>query len=176
MAPPLAPTVQGPIVPSSTHVAVSGALAGATVTVVVAPGAQKVGEQTAGADGGLLVPLFGPLSVGQPVFAQQRRGGESSQPSNVGVPVVAVPNPLPTVVFASPLTECMNRILLSGLVPGAVVTIRHGGTTLGTTTAITSGAWVGVDPSLLDHGMVLTAVQKVGERAARRAARRRWPR
>ena len=43
MAPPLAPTVHGPIVPSTTQVAVSGVLSGAIVTVVVAPGAQQVG-------------------------------------------------------------------------------------------------------------------------------------
>ena len=162
MAAPLAPTVQGPIMPSSSHVLVSGALAGATVTVLVSPGAQKVGEQVAGADGGLLVPLFASLTVGQVVFAQQTRGGQSSDPSNVGVPVIAAPDPLPVVVFASPLTECMNRILLAGLVPGAVVTVRHGGTTLGASTVTTTSAWVDVDPALLNSGMVLSAVQKVG--------------
>jgi len=83
MAVPLAPTDQGSIVPSDTHVVVSGALAGARVSVLLAPSAQVVGERTAGADGGLLVPLASSPAVGRLVFAQQHRDGQSSSPSNV---------------------------------------------------------------------------------------------
>ena len=100
-----------------------------------------------------MVPLFQSLSVGQLVFAQQTRSGQQSEPSNVGVPVVAVPNPLPTVIFASPVTECMNHVLLAGLVPGADAVVKHGATTLGSTTVDATSAWVAVDANLLDDGI-----------------------
>ncbi len=73
MAIPLAPIVHGPIVPSSTHVAVSGALLGATIQVVTV-GINEVGRATAGANGNLLVPLHRTLVPGELVFARQTAG------------------------------------------------------------------------------------------------------
>ncbi|HET7721247.1 MAG TPA: hypothetical protein VFK43_14880 [Acidimicrobiales bacterium] len=161
MATPLPPTVRGPILPSSTSVSVSGALAGAAVRLVVV-GEVEVGNTIAPANGDVWVPLSRALNAGEVVFAKQTAGGETSAASTQGVPVIAVPSPLPAPVFASPVTECMDFVLLAGLVPGATVTLKIGATTLAQTQVTGTSAWVGFDPTPLDDGLVLTAVQTVG--------------
>jgi hypothetical protein len=40
-----------------------------------------------------------------------------------GVPVLAVPNPLPLPVFESPMSVCMSQLRVRGRVPGAEITI-----------------------------------------------------
>jgi hypothetical protein len=165
MATPLPPTVRGPILPSSTHVGVSGALAGATVRVVVV-GIVEVGRTTASHNGDVWVPLDRSLNPGELVFAIQSLAGDESALSNQAVPVISVPSPLPAPAFASPVTECMDAVLLAGLVPGARVTLTIGATTLAATTVTGTSAWVGFDPAPLAGGLVLTAVQRVAGAAS----------
>ncbi len=160
MSIPLPPTVHGPIVPSSTNVLVSGALLGASIRVFTV-GLDEVGATIAGANGNVLVPLHRTLNPGELVFATQTVGPETSAPSNQGVPVIDIPLPLPAPIFASPGTECMNAVLLAGLVPGATVELSIGSTPLATTTVIGTSAWIGFDPTPLEDGLTLKAVQRV---------------
>lgn len=160
MASPLAPIITGPIVTSSDRVLVSGALAGATVALRV--GVASVGSAVASANGSLWVPLARALAAGDLVVAVQTIGGVTSPPSNTAVPVVAVPSPLPAPVFASPMSQFMSHVLLTGLVPGAKVEVRNGGTLAGAAVVAGTSAWVPVTPAALAAGAVLTAVQTVG--------------
>jgi hypothetical protein len=160
MATPLAPTVNGPIVTSADQVLVSGALAGHTVELRV--GASGVGSQAAVANGNLWVPLSRVLVAGEMVVAVQSLGGATSLPSNTPVPVMAVPNPLPVPVFLSPMSQFMSHVLLGGLVPGAKVEVRIGGTIAGAIAAAGTSGWVPVNPAVLTAGGVLTALQKLG--------------
>lgn len=161
---PLAPVVNGPIVTASDRVLVCGVLAGASVELRV--GGAPVGSSLAAINGNLWVPLSRPLNAGEMVVAVQSLGGVSSQPSNSPVPVLAVPSPLPVPVFASPMSQFMSHVLLGGLVPGAKVEVRNGGTTAGAITATGASAWVPVNPAVLAAGAVLNAVQTLGSQTS----------
>lgn len=160
MAVPLAPTVNGPIVTASPSVRVSGALAGASVELLV--GAAVVGRQAALVNGDLWVGLDRSLNAGEAVSARQVKDGVTGPASNDAVPVLPVPSPLPTPVFASPMSQFMSHVLLAGLVPGATVTVGNGAATVGVETPAGPSMWVKVDPTQLAAGQVLTAVQKIG--------------
>jgi hypothetical protein len=160
MAAPLAPVVNGPIVTSSDHALVSGALAGATVELRI--GGAGVGSRAAVTNGNLWVPFSRTLNVGEMVVAVQSLGGATSLPSNTAVPVLAVPSPLPAPVFASPMSQFMSHVLLGGLVSGAKVEVRNGGTLAGAIVVSGTSAWVPVNPAVLAAGAVLTAVQTIG--------------
>jgi hypothetical protein len=164
MAVPLAPTVNGPIVTSSPSVRVSGALAGATVELLVGGG--RVGQAPATANGDLWVSLDRSLNAGETVVARQTLAGVTGPASNDAVPVLPVPSPLPTPVFASPMSQFMSHVLLGGLVPGATVTVGNGTATIGIETPSGASMWVKVDPTQLAAGQVLNAVQKIGATAS----------
>ena len=121
MAKPLPPVVQGPILATSPAVQVSSVLANATVTLLAA--GAPVGSTTATANGSVWVPVGGALMAGQSVTATQQTSDGTSDPSPTGVPVLAVPNPLPSAVFESPMSVCMSQLRVGGLVPGAQITI-----------------------------------------------------
>ncbi|MGZ8311498.1 MAG: hypothetical protein ACXWUR_05485 [Allosphingosinicella sp.] len=160
MAAPLAPVVNGPIVTTSDKVLVSGALAGANVELKI--GGAPVGSSAAPTNGNLWVPLSRTLNAGEMVVAVQTLGGVTSPASNNPVPVLAVPSPLPAPVFASPMSQFMSHVLLAGLVPGAKVEVRNGGTIAGAIGATGTSGWVPVNPAVLAAGAVLSAVQKLG--------------
>jgi hypothetical protein len=160
MAAPLAPVVNGPIVTTSTHAMVSGALAGATVELRI--GGVGVGSRAATTNGNLWVPFGRTLVVGEMVSAVQSIGGATSLPSNNAVAVLAVPSPLPAPVFASPLSQFMSHVLLGALVPGAKVEIRNSGILAGDLVATGTSHWVPVNPAVLNAGAVLMAAQTIG--------------
>ncbi len=159
MVKPLAPVVHGPILPSSTAVLVSGALGGADLALLV--DGDRVGSAFAGSNGNLWVGLDRRLAPGQTVAATQAIGGNESTPSNNPVTVIDVPIPLPQPVFGSPVTECMDRVLLMSLVPGAQVTLKFGNALLTQFEAIGTCAWASFDPSPLAAGQTLSAVQSI---------------
>jgi hypothetical protein len=159
MVKPLAPVVHGPILPTSASVLVSGALGGAEVVLLVA--GDRVGTAVAAVSGQLWVGLDRRLAPGAAVTARQAIGGAASPPSNQPVTVIDVPIPLPPPAFGSPVTECMDHVLLSSLVPGAKVTLKVGSTVLATFDAVGTSAWASFDPSPLDAGQTLAAVQAV---------------
>jgi hypothetical protein len=159
MVKPLAPVVHGPILPSSSSVLVSGALGGADVALFVA--GDRVGSTVAGANGNVWVGLGRKLAPGEAVVAVQVIGGEESSPSNNPVTVIDVPIPLPPPAFGSPVTECMDHVLLIGLVPGAKVTLKIGNTVLTQLNAIGTSAWASFDPAPLAAGQTLSAIQSI---------------
>jgi hypothetical protein len=121
MPKPLPPRVQGPILTTSPAVQVSSVLANATVTLLAA--GAPVGSTSATANGSVWVPVSGALAPGQSVTATQQTSDGTSDPSPTGVPVLAVPSPLPSPVFESPMSVCMSQLRMGGLVPGAEITI-----------------------------------------------------
>jgi hypothetical protein len=159
MATPLAPIVHGPLLPSSTHVLVSGALSGATVTVLANGG--DAGVALAAGNGNVLVELHRTLAVGEKVTAVQMVGSATSPASSQPVTVIPVPASLPAPLFASPVTECMDSVLLAGLVPGATVEVKTGATALASFQTSGTAAWATLGPALLEDGHVLTAIQRL---------------
>jgi hypothetical protein len=156
---PLAPIVHGPILTSSRQVVVSGALQGASVELLA--GGAAVGVETAPANGDLWVRLDRRLDDGELVAARQSLGGQTSQASNKPVEVLPVPEPLPVPVFASPVSKCMNRVLLAGLVPGAVLELQADATMIASTKVRAVAEWIGFDPSLVIGASVIRAVQRL---------------
>ena len=159
MLKPLAPVVHGPILPSSSSVLVSGALGGAQVALLV--NGDRVGSAFVGANGNLWVGLDRNLAPGEPVVAVQEIGGEESAPSNNPVTVIDLPIPLPPPAFGSPVTECMDHVLLVSLVPGATVTLKMSTTLLTQFEAAGTSAWASFNPAPLVAGQTLSAVQSV---------------
>lgn len=164
MISPLAPVVHGPVMTSSSHVLVSNALAGAEVRVLVS--GDVVGRAFTASNGDLWIPLDERLTAGTSMVAEQEVGGTTSPRSNQPVPVVPVPDPLPLPTFASPVSECMNTVLLTGLVPGATVTLRAGNTVLTIVAARGTAAYASFDPTPLSEGVTLTAGQACDGRAS----------
>ncbi|MFF2246568.1 hypothetical protein ACFVTM_20625 [Arthrobacter sp. NPDC058130] len=114
------------------------------------------------ANGDLWVKLDHALSPGQQVTAIQEVGGVSSQPGNNPVAVIPLPSPLPTPAFASPVTKCMDQVLLAGLVPGATVTLKLNNTVLAANPVVGTSAWIAFSPAPLVVGARLSAEQAVG--------------
>lgn len=161
MATPLAPLVRGPLLASSSHVPVSGALEAANVEILV--GGTVVGSALSGSNGDLKVPLARSLGVGESVTARQSIAGATGPLSSQAVVVVAAPSPLPAPVFASPLTECMNRFLLAGLVPGSTVKVTIGATPVASFVATDTVEWAQVaNTTPIAAGATMQAVQSIG--------------
>jgi hypothetical protein len=168
---PLPPTVHGPITPVSKSVQVTGILPSSTVKLYANGSPIPGGTATNVGPGTVWVPVPSPLQVNQQITATQTYNG--TQRINVGtgvesdpsepVQVINPPVPLPGPVFISPLSTCVEFILLDSLIPGAAVTIAYmGGQTIAQGTAgrqtdsfsITSGI-------TLTPGTQLVASQKV---------------
>lgn len=128
MVRPAAPIVQGPITPYNSQIQVTGALAGATVTIL-ANGA-SVGSIVAGGNGTIWVPVTGTLAAKQLVTATQANADGTSDPTSSGIPVLDVPDPLPNPVFVSPLTVCTSWVWIDALTPGAKLTVTVGSKTV----------------------------------------------
>ncbi|HEY6344995.1 MAG TPA: hypothetical protein VIY49_26150 [Bryobacteraceae bacterium] len=101
------------------------------------------------------------LNPNDKITATQTLGGQTSDATPVPIVVQSKPTaPLGALTFASPVMDCSNALLISGAVPGAVITLtdslHH---TRGTGTATQDGSvGVGVSPPL-GHGEVLNASQ-----------------
>lgn len=124
----LSPRVIGPLSECSSAVRVQGQLTGSTVTVyadgvMVAQAAATWSDQT--------FVIAGGLGAGQEVTATQTVGVDTSIPSPESVVVQAQPPVIGPVGFRSNFNECGECVWLEGLVPGAKVELRDGGTVLG---------------------------------------------
>jgi hypothetical protein len=124
----LSPRIIGPLSECSGSVRVQGQLTGSTVTIfangaVVGTGTAAWPDQT--------FPLTSPLAAGQQVAAAQTVGLDTSPPSPETVEVQAKPPVVGAVGFRSHLNQCGECVWLEGLVPGAKVELRDGGTVLG---------------------------------------------
>jgi hypothetical protein len=76
-------------------------------------------------------PLSASLAAGQQVTAMQTLGLDTSPPSPEAIEVQAKPPVVGAVGFRSHLNQCGECVWLEGLVPGANVELRDGGTVLG---------------------------------------------
>jgi hypothetical protein len=143
MTPPLPPVVHGPITPSSPSVQVSAVLEGATVDLVA--GGNPIGTNVGGPNGTVWVPISQQPGAGQVVTATQKTADGTSAAA-IGITVVDPPNPLPAPVFVSPspMSNAMSAVLLGGLVPGARVVLRNGGSTIGQAIATNTGQWIDI--------------------------------
>ncbi len=168
MVKPLAPIVHGPILTSSLSVLVSGVLGGAEVFLLA--GGNRVGSAVASANGNLWVSLDRKLAPGELVAAVQEITGEESAASNNPVAVIDIPIPLPPPAYGSPLTECMDHVLLLSLVPGAKVTLKAGNTVLTTFDAVGTSSWASFDPTPLAAGQILSAFQSIDAQTSAAAA------
>lgn len=124
----LPPRVIGPLSECSGSVRVQGQLTGSTVTVFadgvpVASGTASWSDQT--------FPLTTGLAAGQFVNATQTIGLDTSLATPETVQVQAQPPTIGGVGFLSHLNQCGECLWLEGLVPGAKVELRDGGTVLG---------------------------------------------
>ncbi|MDQ3287329.1 MAG: DUF1929 domain-containing protein [Pseudomonadota bacterium] len=124
----LPPRVIGPLSECSGRVRVQGQLTGATVTLladgaVVGSGIASWSDQH--------FALSTPLGAGQRVVATQAVGMDTSPPSPEEVEVQSKPPSVGPVGFLSHLNQCGECVWLEGLVPGAKVELRDGGTILG---------------------------------------------
>jgi hypothetical protein len=124
----LPPRVIGPLSECSGSVRVQGQLTGSKVTVFadgvpVASGTANWSDQT--------FTLTTGLAPGQSVSATQTIGLDTSLPSPETVQVQNRPPVIGGVGFRSHLNQCGSCLWLEGLVPGAKVELRDGGTVLG---------------------------------------------
>lgn len=124
----LPPRVIGPLSECSGSVRVQGQLSGSTVTIfangiVVGSGTASWSDQT--------FTLTASLTAGQQITAAQSVGLDTSPPSPEAVEVQAKPPVVGAVGFRSHLNQCGECVWLEGLVPGAKVELRDGGTVLG---------------------------------------------
>ena len=124
----LPPRVVGPLSECSGKVRVQAQLTGSTVTIfadgaVVGTGVASWPDQT--------FTLSIPLAAGQKVTATQTVGLDTSPPSTEAVEVQSKPPVIGPVGFRSHLNQCGECVWLEGLVPGATVELRDGGTVLG---------------------------------------------
>lgn len=124
----LPPRVIGPLSECSGSVRVQGQLTGATVTLladgaIVGSGVASWPDQH--------FALSTPLGAGQMVVATQTVGMDTSPSSPESVEVQSKPPVVGSVGFLSHLNQCGECVWLEGLVPGAKVELRDGGTVLG---------------------------------------------
>jgi hypothetical protein len=145
MTKPLPPIIHGPINPMTAAVRVTAVAPNATVDLVVV--GASVGSASSSMGGTLWVSVSGPLVAGQSMTARQTTPGGVSDESANAVTVIDLPDPLPTPVFVSPLSVCMSRLKLDGLVPAATVTVRQGATAVGQLVAGQSSDFVDINPA-----------------------------
>lgn len=147
MSKPMTLTVYGPITPISPSVRVTGVLPTADVDIL--DNGTSIGHGVATNPGELYVKLTSQPTVGHSITAIQKTSEGVSEPSAQAIPVLDVPDPLPVPVIVSDLNTCMNDIRADGLVPGAQVITTIGGQPFGSTTASSTSAWLGIDPTNL---------------------------
>ncbi len=126
--PLLPPRVIGPLSECSGNVRVQGQLSGSTVAIFadgvpVGSGLASWSDQ--------IFPLSASLAAGQRVTATQTVGMDTSLPSPEAIEVQAKPPTIGAVGFRSHLNQCGECVWLEGLVPGAKVELRDGGTAIG---------------------------------------------
>ncbi|MEO7274178.1 MAG: hypothetical protein ABIX28_12765 [Vicinamibacterales bacterium] len=164
MAKPIPPVVHGPVVEKARVVQVSSVLANATVTIFA--GGAPAGTAVAAANGSVWVTVTGVIVEGQTLVATQQTPEGTSDPSPDGVLVVHLPKPLPSPVFASPMSTCMSQIRMGGLAPGAELTILVDGDptkVVVQTKSLRTDDYFDVAPAVaLPVGGTLTAVQVAG--------------
>ncbi len=151
------PTILGPVLTTSPVIRVAGVVAGASVEVRSDGGAVHA-EGVAVVNGSAVLEVVRPPVEGELLRASQALGADVSGQSSEGCPVVAPPDEMPRPVFESLLHPCSDRGLLSGLVPGAVVTVRNNGVVLAQVAARTPRQWIAFS-SRLGNGDTPTASQ-----------------
>jgi hypothetical protein len=157
---PLPPTVHGPITPFSPSVQVTGVLANAEVQLFA--GGRRIGTTIAGVNGTVWVPVDQAPAVGDAVTATQQNDDGESGPSP-GVAVIDLPQPLPSPIFISPLSNAMSSLRLGGLIPGALVEVSNNGAVAGQSVVSDTSAWIDIAPGAsLGNNSIMVARQQLG--------------
>jgi hypothetical protein len=171
MPAPLPPVLNGPIYPVTTQVYVQNVLNGGDATVY--ENGAVVGTATGASGGGLWVNLTAAPTVGRQFTATQTypaaappiagvTAGVASGGSSP-IPVLPVPNPLPSPVFSGWLTTCTDALLMDGLIPGCTLGVTMGATTLVNARASSTFQWFGLPGAPgLAGGAVLQARLQTG--------------
>jgi len=149
------PRVIGPLSECSGSVRVEGQLTGSTVTVF-ADGTVVGTGTTSWPDKTFSLSAF--LIAGQQVTATQTVGLDTSPASPEAVEVQAKPPFVGAVGFRSHLNQCGECVWIEGLVPGAKVELRDGGTVLGAGESYDGNARFHL-PTPLSSGMDIKAQQ-----------------
>ena len=140
----------------SRRLRLAGQTAGASIEVV-GGGARPIGTWTAAFPDQLFdLDASVTLVAGETLLAKQTRATDASPFSSIG-PTVQAPSPS-TPLFGLPVVACCDRVLATGLAPGATATVRSsadqsvlGTSTGGTTEAVKlSRAIVATDRLVLD--------------------------
>jgi hypothetical protein len=156
MPAPLPPLVNGPLYPVTQQVYVDNLVPGADVTVYQNGG--TVGTGTASSTpGGMWVTLTKSLKQTDAVTAKQTlpptappvTGVTAGAPSDASppVPVLPLPNPLPSPVFSGAISTCTTALLMNGLIPGCTLEITAGGPPLVTAQPYATYQWFDLAPA-----------------------------
>ena len=132
MANLLPPRIKGPVSECSSEIWVQGQFPGATVEVVDTTSGTIVATGPPATSADQLFPKVAALMPARKLAARQTLGTDASGLSADTVEVESLPNPVGPVTFVTPLMECARCLWLEGLVPGANVEVRDGGTVIGT--------------------------------------------
>lgn len=160
MVVPGPPAVRGPVLSCSPSVRVDGVLAGATVVVSGTDGTPYA-KKRAKHNGTAWLPVKTPLPTRVLLVATQELDGEESEPSSYALRVEAPPDILPKLAFEVLLNPCSDKVLLSGLVPGAEVLIRHGSSVTSAGTAVKPVDWFPV-PHLAEGEQIYAQQRLLG--------------
>jgi hypothetical protein len=170
MTAPLPPVVVGPIyaVPN-VQVYVDNVLPDALVKVL--QDGHEVGHATSTEPGDLWVTTTVALDVGKTITATQTYQGTAtyidatpgvqSAPSNVGIPVLAVPTALPVPVFLSGVSQCSDSVWLGSLIPGCTLTVWQSGNALISALIVHPRQWFTLATAPLAVGVSLQARQEL---------------
>lgn len=149
MANLLPPRIKGPVSECSTRIRVQGQFPGATVEVVdTTTNAVVASGPPAGSPDETFSVVPGSLVPGRKLAARQKLGVDDSTLSVDTVEVQKRPNPVGPVTFVTPLMQCAECLYLEGLVPGAKVEVRDGGTVIGTGESYDGVARVGLSQAI----------------------------
>jgi hypothetical protein len=156
MPAPLPPRLDGPLYPVTQQVYVDNLVPGVDVSVY--QNGSLVGTGTASTTpGGMWVTLSKPLTQKDAVTAKQTlpptappvtgvTAGAASDASPP-VPVLPLPNPLPSPVFSGAISTCTTALLMNGLTPGCTLEITAGGPALVTARPNATYQWFDLDPT-----------------------------
>lgn len=156
-----APNVWQPLYECAPQVVVTGYVPGATIDIyAIPPGPGSPSRIGGGVSVSATGQVFGvavaKMVAGAKVYATQTYGGTTSPPSPDVIlqSALSVDPPL----LPAPLLECARCVRVEGMLPGASAQVRDGVAVLGTGSAYSGAAHVGVSPALV-AGHTITARQ-----------------
>ena len=154
---PLGPvTFASAVVNCSNALLISGAVPGATITLTDQHGAVR-GTGVASQDGSVGIGIAPQLGNGEILKASQSACGLAQAAPTLSPPPTEPPTVLPPPIVESPLYACAGSVTVSGVIPGAEVTLTRTSGPTETEAFVVSSEYFSVPP--LKPHEVLTASQ-----------------